>query len=72
MSEISKEIINKPDDEKLKAAREKLACSILPPLGEEDGRHEAAGSGCCGTGEAGALNGDDGRIKLTQMTTAGG
>lgn len=75
----------KLDDERIRQAKEKLACKIEPPAvhaakkaareaaAAESGSCETSGS-CSISGSDGSpgIYGEDGRIRLTQMTTAGG
>ncbi len=70
------------DSEKLKEAKAKLACHIEPPKGsayakmlaeQEKTNDSAAESSCavssCGTAD---ISSKDGKIRLTEMTSAGG
>ncbi len=61
--------INKIDEEKLRAAKEELACKILPP-----GSHGSSGKSTRSDDEIDPSKAilPDGTVKLTQMTTAGG
>lgn len=58
---------NTIDEEKLKAAKEQLACKILPP-----GSHHSKSGSSSSSATSQSPFGPDGKVKLTQMTTAGG
>ena len=65
---------SKVSEEKLQEAREKLACHILPPS-ERPLPHETEGdtaSSCGSSGSSCDFIDPSGRIRLTQMTSAGG
>lgn len=54
------------DDNKLREAKEKLACHIEPPKAHAAPSTESS----CGTSAPAFMDGD--KVKLTQLTTAGG
>ena len=61
------------DEKKLAEAMEKLACHIEPPKqrAESDTDFQSASHAASGGSQADFIT-DDGRVLLTQMTTAGG
>lgn len=76
---------NKIDEQKLKAAREKLACHIEPPKGSayaemlakaNAGNNTTEPSGDAETASSCSapvnIPVKDGKVRLTEMTTAGG
>ena len=62
---------NKITEEKLKEAREKLACHILPPGAHAETPEEETAGSSCGTSPDCAVSAE-GKVRLTQMTSAGG
>ncbi len=64
---------NKIDEQKLKEAKEKLACHIEPPKPKTEDKPKSEVLSCAGSpvGQADFID-ENGKVLLTQMTSAGG
>ena len=62
---------NEINDEKLKEAKEKLACHIEPPKHKSESSSQTASS-CSISGASADFIDENGNVLLTRMTSAGG
>ena len=70
MSERS--MSNEISEEKLKEAKEKLACHIRPPEHKSENSSSQAASSCSSSGAQADFIDENGKVLLTRMTSAGG
>lgn len=63
---------NEISDEKLKEAKEKLACHIEPPEKKAESSGSQPASSCGSSGAQADFIDENGKVLLTRMTSAGG
>ena len=66
------DIGNELNEEKLKEAKEKLACHIRPPENKSENSSSQPASSCGSSGAQADFIDENGNVLLTRMTSAGG
>jgi len=72
MIECFRDMSNEINEEKLKEAKEKLACHIRPPEHKSESSSSRTASSCGTSGAQADFIDENGNVLLTRMTSAGG